>query len=792
MKKAFLFTSAVTLILLLVACGGSSNNNTTPPPPPPVSVSLTETAVTMDTSPDINVSNTHTFKAVVQNASNTAVTWKVNGIVGGDTYYGHGTISAAGVYTAPVFIPSDSITVTATSLQDPKKSASATVKLNWYVASINVGTNGGDTQVKTNEQLQVNSFVSTYGPQSVSWDVNGMRVGSATLGALFFNPNWPGSVFYTAPSLSPGTVTLTATSDANSTKSASVQITVLNADPSEPSISISPADVTLELGKVQQFSANVNNSSYPPQWSLTSAESRLANGFLKDGLYTAPFEMPSVPDVLVTASINGYRTKYGYAVIHVAQPTVNPTARIHGNYVIALQDHTFGTDILGVITADGNGNLQGTADLNTRFGAAPSQTFTGTYFLGADGRGQATITYNPLPGANATLSARIMMVSDDFAYLYATDTYFGSSLGVLEKQSSASFSNASLMGNYAFLLRGVGTTTAPPPTQYQTIATATAGILTASGDGTLTGNSDNSIGGTLTQQALSGTYSIRTDGTGTATLNLPPNLQQTTSHLSLAMVSPAKFYILTTDDVSSVSAFEPLLAGSAELQSGTFSKASLSGPYVAYDRSYAWMQLLRFDSSGTGTLSHGITDERTYNGIDPVSVDVGVPFTGSYSIDSTGRGQLDVTASNGSGSAYIYMISPSKFFLLLNESPDPATGEGYAQALDPSGFDYSTLDGRYAVEISNPLYDGVGWIYPYYSMSWMGWIDYSGYIRSESEFDFNPADTYGTGQLFMGLGNGTSIGPMRYHPVSNSKVLMMSVFQGGEGNVLVFMNKLEE
>src|SRR5207253_3755042 len=48
---------------------------------------------------------TQQFSAVVQNTSNTAVTWQVNGVTGGNATVG--TISSSGLYTAPGVVPKD-------------------------------------------------------------------------------------------------------------------------------------------------------------------------------------------------------------------------------------------------------------------------------------------------------------------------------------------------------------------------------------------------------------------------------------------------------------------------------------------------------------------------------------------------------------------------------------------------------------------------------------------------------------------------------------------------------------
>ena len=88
--------------------------------PPPVLVLISPTSAT------VHVGKTHQFKSSVRNTSNTSVTWKVNGIAGGDGTIG--TISSAGLYTAPGSVPSPAtVTVTAVSKADTTKSASAAV-----------------------------------------------------------------------------------------------------------------------------------------------------------------------------------------------------------------------------------------------------------------------------------------------------------------------------------------------------------------------------------------------------------------------------------------------------------------------------------------------------------------------------------------------------------------------------------------------------------------------------------------------------------------------------------------
>jgi hypothetical protein len=87
----------------------------------PVSVSLSPGSAT------VKVNGSQQFTATVQGSSNTSVSWKVNGVVGGNGSVG--TISATGLYKAPSSVKGqrDTVTVSATSAADPTKTASAAV-----------------------------------------------------------------------------------------------------------------------------------------------------------------------------------------------------------------------------------------------------------------------------------------------------------------------------------------------------------------------------------------------------------------------------------------------------------------------------------------------------------------------------------------------------------------------------------------------------------------------------------------------------------------------------------------
>jgi serine protease len=186
----------------------------------PSSVTAVALAVT-PANATVAAGGTQTFTATVTNTSNTAVTWSVNGVAGGNSTVG--MVSAAGVYTAPASVPSPAtVTVTATSVADATKSASAQVTISAPVA---ISITPSSASVQTGMTQTFAAAVTGSSNNAVSWRVNNVAGGNATVGMI------SSSGVYTAPMTvpSPATVTVAAVSAADSTKQASAQVTVLTA-----------------------------------------------------------------------------------------------------------------------------------------------------------------------------------------------------------------------------------------------------------------------------------------------------------------------------------------------------------------------------------------------------------------------------------------------------------------------------------------------------------------------------------------------------------------------------------
>jgi uncharacterized protein (DUF1800 family) len=103
-------------LLGMAGCGGSSL--ATP------GSSQTQVTVMVTGASQVRLGSAAQWTATVSNSTNTSVTWQVNGVAGGLTAVG--TISATGLYTPPVAIPSpNTVTISAVSVASPAASGSA-------------------------------------------------------------------------------------------------------------------------------------------------------------------------------------------------------------------------------------------------------------------------------------------------------------------------------------------------------------------------------------------------------------------------------------------------------------------------------------------------------------------------------------------------------------------------------------------------------------------------------------------------------------------------------------------
>ncbi|MGA7376992.1 MAG: hypothetical protein WBW36_11635 [Candidatus Sulfotelmatobacter sp.] len=275
-SKIFAGFIALAVAFTLASCGGVSNSTTGQSSN--VTVSLNQSSM------NVAVGATAQFTATVQNTTNTAVTWSVDGVAGGNATAG--TISASGLYTAPAAAGSHK--VTATSVADTNASASAAVTVG-ALAAISPATAflpPGGTQ-------QFSSSIQGFSNTSVNWAVNQVAGGNASVGTI------TAAGLYTAP-LQPGTYAVTATSAADSSVTASAAVTV-------GTIKLSPTSATLASSQMQQFTPTASAGVTTFTWSVdgTVGGNATVGTISVSGLYMAPVQAGSHTVTAADGSITG-------------------------------------------------------------------------------------------------------------------------------------------------------------------------------------------------------------------------------------------------------------------------------------------------------------------------------------------------------------------------------------------------------------------------------------------------------------------------------------------------------
>jgi hypothetical protein len=264
---------------------------------PSISISPTAAAVSLGA--------TRQFQATLVGFTNQSVTWKVNGVAGGNSTVG--TISSSGVYTAPLILPATPIAVTVASNADSTKSASASVTFN----PVTIVIAPPSATVKTGDIQQFTATVTGTSNTAVTWSVNGILNGNSSIGTI------SSTGLYTAPAVvpSPAQVVITVTSSADPTKSASASVTIS----SGIGISVSPTSVNVPVGGSQQFTAIVTNTSNTAvTWAVDPIPGVSVGTISSDGIYTAPIAIPPQ-----SASL-----KVSISATSAADPTIRASASV--------------------------------------------------------------------------------------------------------------------------------------------------------------------------------------------------------------------------------------------------------------------------------------------------------------------------------------------------------------------------------------------------------------------------------------------------------------------------------
>jgi hypothetical protein len=397
--RALLLLSAGLLFFSLqfVSCGGGNNSA---PPPPSISVSIAPSPVNVQAG-----IGAQQFSATVTNTTNTAVTWQVNGVTGGNATVG--TISASGLFTAPGSVPNPAtVTVSAISVADPARSGNASVTVTAPI-SVSVAPTSKTLNVGKSQQFTA-TVTNDPSVQGVTWRVNGVTGGNATVGTI------SASGLYTAPAAvpNPANVSVTALSVRDPSRSAAASVTILPAI----SVSVAPNAAGVPVSTQKQFTATVQNdfSTLGVSWTLSgagclgSACGTLTSVTTASATYNAPGAVPNPATVSLTATSLADNTKTGTATITVVTSPTNISVVLTPNRggLTVSQSLAFTAVVTGdtlnqgVVWSSTGGTLSSQTAFTASFSSATAGAFaiTATSVIDSTKSASATIGVTDLQG----------------------------------------------------------------------------------------------------------------------------------------------------------------------------------------------------------------------------------------------------------------------------------------------------------------------------------------------------------------------------------------------------------
>ncbi len=332
---------------------------------------------------------------------------------------------------------------------------------------------------------------------------------------------------------------------------------------------------------------------------------------------------------------------------------------------------------VGVITADGNGNITGgVEDVNAQgtAGAIESTSVTGSYSVANDGTGQLTLNSTALGSlfSGTPISFAITLASSSKVQLVEAD-FFADGSGSAELQD-ANAANATPAGPFVFGIHEDLNINSASESQVGMFTVASGNLTGSMDQNTIAGASSTTITGSIDAPTIlgSGTATI-TDGSNNSTPFL------------YFIVNSGKFLLLPTNAA--------IGSGSAEAQTGAVS-AGLSGNYVFGSRGDdlnavgASATVGQFTANGAN-ISAGALDamqDGNYSNL--------VQFTGSVAGNVSAQGREEITLSVGPTMVF-WLVSPSRAFFL--DEASGAVEDGTADLQTGSSFSASAIKGQYAL-----------------------------------------------------------------------------------------------
>lgn len=357
--------------------------------------------------------------------------------------------------------------------------------------------------------------------------------------------------------------------------------------------------------------------------------------------------------------------------------------------------------IVGVLDADGNGNITNGEQLYSDQPYSKLDSITGSYSIGTDGRGTITLdTGDSHIGVNGVETFSVALLSGVHGLMAQFDTSATSS-GALDLQNSQA-SKAILANGYAFISSGVDVNDPRG-------AMGLGGVFNVDSPGTISGSGSvadvNDNGIVITAATVSGTVAAP-DPFGKVVVNLTLNSTNFATLIGF-IVDSTHVRLIENDTTFGTTTGEAFAQGN---NTGTFtSNSAFKGTFVYGTEGYGTQggtPLLPtvygglFTADGSGNIINGYTDQNEFGSV------IDDTLTGTYAVDSSGTGRTTSRTfygGNGAGPSLNFYLTGasdvSALALQMDASPFIETaGNVYTQAAGP--FTASSFEGPYAAGFS--------------------------------------------------------------------------------------------
>jgi hypothetical protein len=561
----------------------------------------------------------------------------------------------------------------------------------------------------------------------VNWTVTGV-------GSLSTVTN--SSATYVAPGTVTGAATalITATSNANPSQYATVTIVVYGS-PVNNTPSLFPANVNVPyVGEV-----TVAGGQSPFTWTLVSGT--LPPGLILNGSSSGVDTFSGTPTaqgtynfVLQASDGLGRQTQVAVSLV------VNPEAAclLSGHYLFRFSGFRGGGPAThsGSIAIDATtGNITGIQDYKDGHRTTSGETLTSGECTNRAGNSgsvkltapSGTIVYNfsatPPDSSGAIHSAPMVLISS------GSD----SGSGVLTLQDPNALSTTPPAGNFAFGVLGVDGAN----------HFGTVGRFTTNSAGTLSAGlvDSNDPANLLTADALTGTLSAPdANGRGTATLTAGT----VTSTLAYYIINASKLYLMDIDSTTGSIEIGQMTAQVGDAGAETFDNNAMASPSIfsifgasGSVEPVTQMALGRLYNANPDAGTLGALIDATYNATDIPSL---LNVTQTYTVDSSGRGTLNLTEYTGPVSFAFYLDGTADGYLVQQGST--AGGAGFLEAQFQGPFASPPASGVFPDTLANEF------------------VDVTAYPQSHGPVSLESAIVLNYGSLTSNFTNGTfSIDP---------------------------------